>query len=174
MSLSTLVYVSLSTRKMTDADLSELLAICRHNNRKLEITGMLLYRDGFFIQALEGEETILDQLFSAIRGDRRHSDVLLIYREAIEERAFAEWSMGFRSLDRDMLETLEGYDGFLDHPPADFFSHHPGKVKSLLYSFRTRHPLTDIGPGSMDLSRVADFECSRSLSEASKTAELSS
>lgn len=151
MSLCTLVYVSLAARPMTDADLSDLLATCRKNNRKKEITGLLLYRDGFFMQALEGEETVIDELYTHIRNDQRHSDVLLICKEAIAERSFAEWSMGFKALDQSQLQSLEGFTDFLDHPNPFFFIRNPGKAQSLLYAFRTRHPLTDLGPCSMDL-----------------------
>ncbi len=152
MSLYCLVYISLAIRKMSDAELSELLATCRKNNRKLEVTGLLLYRDGFFIQALEGEKQVLDNLFDRIRCDQRHSDVLLIYREPIEERAFGEWSMGFKSFDYTLLHTLDGFSDFLSQPSPDFFVKNPGKAKSLLYTFRTRHPLANLGPGSMDVS----------------------
>ncbi len=154
MSLYSLVYISLAVRKMSDAELSALLATCRKNNRELEVTGLLLYRDGFFIQALEGEKSVLDTLFDTIRRDQRHSDVLLIYREPIEERYFGEWSMGFKSFDYGLLSSLEGFSDFLTQPSPDFFVKNPGKAKSLLYTFRTRHPLAALGPGSMDIRPV--------------------
>lgn len=163
MSLCSLVYVSLAVRKMTDTDLSELLATSRKNNAKQEITGLLLYRDGFFIQALEGEESVIDALFKKIRKDQRHSDVLLLFKEPIDERSFAEWSMGFKLFDSSLRGSLEDFSDFLTHPAPDFFARNPGKAKSLLYNFRTRHPLTDIGPGSMDASSAALFELSHGM-----------
>lgn len=158
MSLCTLVYVSLATRPMTDTDLSDLLATCRQKNRKHEVTGLLLYRDGFFMQALEGEETVIDELYEHILRDQRHSDVLLICKEAITERSFAEWSMGFQSLNRNLPKALEGFTDFLDHPDPHFFLRNSGKALSLLYTFRTRHPLTNLGPCSMELANPARIE----------------
>ncbi len=157
MSLHTLVYISLATKPMTDTDLTDLLASCRSKNRKLEVTGLLLYRDGFFMQALEGEENVLDTLFRTIKRDQRHSDVLLVYKEAVDERSFAEWSMGFKSFDRNLLMSLDGFDDFFTQPAPEFFLRHPGQAKSLLYTFRTRHPLTDLGPGSMDLPEMPAY-----------------
>jgi hypothetical protein len=40
---------------MSDKHLEAMLKKARNKNEKSAITGMLLYRDGFFIQALEGE-----------------------------------------------------------------------------------------------------------------------
>ncbi|AUZ89011.1 hypothetical protein CVO76_16195, partial [Arthrobacter agilis] len=45
-----IVYSSTATRPLNDADLSALLAISRRNNARAEVTGMLLYRGGRFLQ----------------------------------------------------------------------------------------------------------------------------
>jgi hypothetical protein len=55
MSLYCLVYVSIANQEMSDKHLEAMLKKARNKNEKSAITGMLLYRDGFFIQALEGE-----------------------------------------------------------------------------------------------------------------------
>ncbi len=144
MSLCTLVYVSLSTRQVSDADLTTLLESCRANNRKLDVTGMLLYRDGFYMQALEGEEQVIDELYGTIRRDLRHSDILLVYKETISERTFPEWSMGFNTLNASHVESLEGFNDFLKNPNLDFFANQPNKAKKLLNNFRTRHPFADL------------------------------
>ncbi|NJM34254.1 MAG: BLUF domain-containing protein, partial [Rhodomicrobium sp.] len=46
MSLITMVYVSAASENLTDEQLRELLAVCRRNNQRSHITGMLLYRNG--------------------------------------------------------------------------------------------------------------------------------
>ena len=51
-----LVYVSAATVPFTDAALAQLLNISRKNNVAAGITGMLVYRDGDFLQILEGGE----------------------------------------------------------------------------------------------------------------------
>jgi Sensors of blue-light using FAD. len=45
-----LVYVSSATRPFSREDLRVLLETCRKNNAELGVTGMLLYKDGNFMQ----------------------------------------------------------------------------------------------------------------------------
>jgi hypothetical protein len=61
MSLYCLVFTSVATRKLTDEDLKCLLAKSRQNNSTLNITGMLLYLDPYFMQILEGEELVIEK-----------------------------------------------------------------------------------------------------------------
>ncbi len=51
-----LVYVSSAVRPFSRVDLDDLLATSRANNARVGITGMLLYKDGNFMQVLEGDE----------------------------------------------------------------------------------------------------------------------
>ncbi len=136
MSLCALVYVSLATKEMSDQDLQILLKFARVKNERLGITGLLLYRDGFFMQALEGEEETVDALFARIRQDTRHREVLLVYKETIKARSFPDWSMGFNKMGTQDLEKLEGFNEFLTQPAPDFFTGQPAKAKALLHNFR--------------------------------------
>ncbi len=58
-----LIYVSSSTRAFSDADLVALLEQSQEKNARLDITGMLLYKDGNFMQVLEGPDDAVRQLF---------------------------------------------------------------------------------------------------------------
>jgi hypothetical protein len=136
MSLCSLAYVSLAVKSMPDDDLKTLLKYARQKNERLGVTGMLLYRDGFFMQALEGEEDTVDTLFERIRRDTRHRDVLQLYREPIRARSFADWTMGFNKVDDETLAGLEGFTDFLARPAPDFFHGRPAKAKALLDNFR--------------------------------------
>ncbi len=49
-----LVYVSSAVVPFTPAALVDLLATSHKNNSKSAVSGMLLYKDGNFMQALEG------------------------------------------------------------------------------------------------------------------------
>lgn len=55
MSTISLAYVSSAIHPMTNDALRDLLSSARKKNKGFDITGMLLYRDSFFIQVLEGE-----------------------------------------------------------------------------------------------------------------------
>jgi hypothetical protein len=61
MGLVSLVYVSVARELMSDEDLKAILEVARRKNAERNITGMLLYRSGYFIQALEGEEADVER-----------------------------------------------------------------------------------------------------------------
>lgn len=52
-----LVYVSSAVVPFSKAELLSLLTKSRENNSKVGLTGLLIYKDGSFMQVLEGEET---------------------------------------------------------------------------------------------------------------------
>lgn len=94
-----LIYISNAVAFLPAAELDQILAASRRNNGRAGITGMLVYMDGSFIQALEGEEDVLDPLVARIAEDPRHRDFVVIARYPIAERQFPDWSMGFRRCD---------------------------------------------------------------------------
>ncbi len=136
MTLITLVYVSVAqNRQMNNDELLRILKEARENNQKLNVTGMLLYRDGFFIQALEGEQDVVEDLYAHIAKDQRHKNIITVYQNEIKERLFTDWSMGFNRVEDKHLESIEGYNGLIN---AHFFADKPGRAVSLLESFRNR------------------------------------
>ena len=138
MSLVSLVYVSFASRKMPEEELKEILTKSRDNNEKRSITGMLLYRGGFFIQALEGKPDDVEAIYEKIKQDDRHRSLLVLYRNPIKERSFSDWSMGFRVIDDDALKSLDGFSDFLDKPlTVEFFDRNPDYATVLLNNFRS-------------------------------------
>ena len=117
-----LIYVS-SARKLMDKDaLLGILAKAREKNARLGITGMLLYKDGNFLQLLEGEESLVRDVYATIARDTRHFDSMIMMEEAVSERMFTEWSMGFHDLSDPALQSLPGFAPFrhlnFDHRSA--------------------------------------------------------
>jgi hypothetical protein len=95
-----LLYVSSTKRDFPSADLEVMLAKARAKNGALDVTGLLLYVDGGFLQILEGEKDVLADLYAKIAQDPRHWDAkVLLNCEA--QRNFGEWSMGFKALNND-------------------------------------------------------------------------
>jgi hypothetical protein len=138
MGLITLVYISYATDNLTDDQLKVILNTARTANQKLDVTGMLLYRDKFFIQALEGEEEVVDKLYAKISQDPRHRNILTVYKVPITERVFKDWKMGFNKLDDTAPEELDGYSDFLNKPSVSYFTQKPSRASILLESFRMR------------------------------------
>jgi len=107
-----MAYLSSASFPYSDDDLATLLMNSRANNGRAGVTGMLLYRDGQFMQVLEGPEEAVRERFSRISADPRHRDVHKLMETAITERQFPEWTMGYRAVTDTIAEAIPGYVDF--------------------------------------------------------------
>jgi hypothetical protein len=136
-SLFQIVYTSTTTDSFSKVDLVELLKGSVQRNTRAGITGLLLYQDGAFMQALEGEETAMIMLFSKIRRDPRHHHVIPLLHEPIEQRNFPSSAMAFQDLQTTELRKLPGYSEFLNTPlNGDLHEPNIPKCKQLLLIFK--------------------------------------
>ena len=137
MSLALLVYVSSATHLFAQDELVELLRVARGINAREEVTGLLLYQDGNFIQALEGPDEAVDCIYRKIQTDQRHHQVMTLVRGPIETRIFDGWAMGFRSADEMDDADRRSFSEFLTQPadgaPTEHQEH---RVQRLLKSFK--------------------------------------
>ncbi len=138
MTLISLVYVSVETRLMTAQDIEKILETARTFNPSKNITGMLLYRTGYFIQALEGESADVRPLYEKISSDPRHRSVLMVYSKPIGKRAFGDWSMGFKNLEGIDPSKLEGYTDFLTQPITPELIGDGSRAKTFLEIFKKK------------------------------------
>jgi hypothetical protein len=107
-----IVYISTAVKSLNHDDLSALLQQCRDSNRKLGITGILLYQQGTFMQMLEGDKQAVLDLYHRISRDPRHTAIHTVLEGDIEQRNFADWSMGFVNMDK--TGELPPYGDFVD------------------------------------------------------------
>jgi hypothetical protein len=117
--LRELVYQSRANNEMSTADLEELLRVARRNNQNADLTGLLLYHEGDFLQVLEGPADKVDEVFGVIRNDPRHYRVNTIVDRTVSARSFADWQMAYYEI-TDPLDSAEGVSKFLsgaDLPP---------------------------------------------------------
>ena len=128
------VYASAAGRDFETQELSELLEVARENNAKLGLTGMLLYAEGSFFQALEGQADVVDALYAKIERDPRHNQVTLIIREPIPKRNFDDWTMGFYKVSRKELAGMSGVNDFFGKDRTAL-SVDAGRAKKLLAAF---------------------------------------
>ena len=130
------IYTSAAT--MTNFRISELDALlekARINNANLGITGMLLYEDGSFFQVLEGGRTDVEALFEKIAKDKRHKNAKKVIFEPIEERAFAEWTMGYPRITFKELAEIPGLNDFFGQGTS-LREIGEGRAKALLAAFK--------------------------------------
>ena len=95
--LERLVYRSKATHKLGSLHLFNLLSLCRAKNRRLNITGHLLYTEEIFVQCIEGPPESIESLWQSLLRDERHHDIELLSRGPLSERRFGDWSMAFSS-----------------------------------------------------------------------------
>ncbi|WP_256489305.1 BLUF domain-containing protein [Pleionea sp. CnH1-48] len=110
-----LIYTSVANMKFDDKSLIRLLNIARSRNQGYGITGMLIYYNQEFIQLLEGPKTAVEQVFPLIRDDDKHRTINVVYEGDIQSRAFANWSMAFKSVNHINELVTDGYRD-ISHP----------------------------------------------------------
>ena len=59
------------------------------------MTGALLFTEGKFVQALEGDRDMVRATYDRIVGDPRHSGVEVLASQFGDRRRFKEWSMAY-------------------------------------------------------------------------------
>lgn len=91
--ISCLTYKSIATAVPSPADLHGLVGRARARNRSLNVTGMLLYEKGSFLQTLEGSPTQLDALWSSIKRDTRHGHIEVLSEHIAPARLFSNWDL---------------------------------------------------------------------------------
>jgi hypothetical protein len=111
-----LTYLSSATRLLTPGELTTMLVSWRPRNHERQLTGLLLYSSGNIIQTLEGPDDAVERTFATIEADPRHTGVIEVLREPLDERAFPDWSMGFNDISDADLDDVEGFNDFLRLP----------------------------------------------------------
>jgi len=89
------IYLSTATEPMTEEDIEQILATSRRNNTPAEITGLLVYHDGHFLQVIEGPKEAVTDCVARIKQDPRHDAIFRLSSGPAAQRAFADWRMGF-------------------------------------------------------------------------------
>jgi len=137
MELSHLIYCSAAVKRdFGQEELAELLASCRTKNAAADVTGMLLFQEGSFFQVLEGESTVLEDLFAKISRDPRHRRVTKLALEPIANRAFGAWSMGHPEVTCRQLATIPGLNDFFSSGNS-YLKLGEGRAKALLSAFKS-------------------------------------
>lgn len=118
-----ITFSSTANEEFSDAALAEICTAGRLVIPALGITGALLYRNGRFLQMLEGPEGAVRSLFAHIAADpRRAIDVAADHRTPT--RRFTTWSMGYRPRITGPSSQGEVFDNCCpgpgsSHDPAD-------------------------------------------------------
>jgi hypothetical protein len=108
--MNQLFYVSSARNDLSYEDILHIVEKAREYNSAQEITGVLLYKGGIFLQLLEGEKSALRKVFEEkIKPDAKHSNIIEIFDLPAKERLFQDWSMGFcemSEMDMKMINEI--------------------------------------------------------------------
>jgi hypothetical protein len=92
-----IIYSSEAATPMQTDDLQELLEHATRSNAAQGITGALIYADGTFLQILEGDKGLLQDLMARIRRDVRHESVVVLRESEVPTAIFGSWKMAYVS-----------------------------------------------------------------------------
>lgn len=138
--LQSLVYMSSATEPFDDDALEGVLEHARSRNTADGLTGLLVHRNGRFMQLLEGPYDAVMSTYQRILADDRHDEVRLFAEESIHTRRFPEWSMAYdRGSDGAGDAMPEGFSDFLTEGDQ---SADQSRSRELLRWFRN-HPMAD-------------------------------
>ncbi|HNP29314.1 MAG TPA: phosphate-starvation-inducible PsiE family protein [Nitrospirales bacterium] len=152
-----ITYLSSATRAMSQGDLEDILKTARENNARLGITGMLLYGNKTFIQILEGEEGVVDELVKTIKRDPRHTNVQIVKKKPIDQHEYADWSMGFKRVSGEDFEAVKGLEDFEEKNfNTTFLGSQASLVDSLMEHFR-KERIRKIGQEELSLDEEDRF-----------------
>jgi len=127
-----IVYMSTAIKAFSDIELKELLTQSQKNNTRDNITGMLLYGQGSFVQVIEGDDEKIKETYQRILNDDRHKGIIELAQGTLEKRNFPDWSMGFNTL--SPVEFAQ-FDSFIVSPNVNLFKYGTHPALTILKTF---------------------------------------
>lgn len=135
MPLLQIIYMS-SLVDNDETHIPSILESARRNNAQNQITGMLLYSNGTFMQVLEGVPELVKATFDAIRRDARHFNIFTLDELPVNQRHFASWSMGYHRVTGSDLRSQPELAALFEIKPHELSRRAaPGIAHSVLKSF---------------------------------------
>ncbi|QTN38304.1 BLUF domain-containing protein [Cryomorphaceae bacterium] len=92
--MKSIIYLSEESMDFNEEELKELSSSSEQRNKDRGITGFMSYKNGIFVQFLQGPDSAVDQLFNTINKDERHS-VKKSLELPFDEELFPAWGMRY-------------------------------------------------------------------------------
>lgn len=108
------IYTSTANCEISDADLKGIIDSAERNNQRNNITGLLTYYDGLFIQMLEGEQDDVEKTLRRIAQDPRHHQVMILFEGETSKRHFPDWKMAMQVVDESTFKNIQSYEPLKD------------------------------------------------------------
>ncbi|MGC6432298.1 MAG: BLUF domain-containing protein [Jejuia sp.] len=104
--LKTICYISNSTESDSIENIKKMYSKAKTNNAQNNISGILIYHKGNYLQVLEGTHKDVDETYNRISKDHRHKNLIKVINTDTEYRIFEEYNFGF-TIVRDSSEFKE-------------------------------------------------------------------
>ncbi len=112
--LKTICYVSSLNSSLKINDLNHLFKTTKSNNTCIGISGILIHKNGNFLQILEGEVEKVDTLYQNICLDNRHHSIIIIINTEICDRIFESYGTEFSIIESNrQIHKLKQYLNWL-------------------------------------------------------------
>ncbi len=98
MSIFQLFYVSTAISSFDPKEVYNILAKAHDFNPKNDLTGIMMFRGGTFLQLLEGPEENVRSLYNKITKDPRHRSCMILMERNTDNRLFSDWSMAYQEI----------------------------------------------------------------------------
>ena len=106
-----LIYASTAAENVGMTEFKGILQQSQANNNRRDLTGVLAFNSKIFLQGLEGSREEVNALYTRLLRDTRHHTVAVLEYAEIEEREWAQWSMGFAAASADNRALFLKYSG---------------------------------------------------------------
>ena len=103
-----IIYTSEAAPGLNSEEVFRIVEQSAYNNPGRDITGFLIFRDGRFLQLIEGPLNKLEELLEALRGDPRHHSLKVVDQRPVADRSFGRWRMRRVGEAQPALDELEG------------------------------------------------------------------
>lgn len=112
--LNALVYVSSAVGVLSNEKIEHLLNRARERNLEHDITGLLLFIGGNFMQYIEGSAEKIGLIYQIIKADPMHKGLIELMHRPIQSRDFSDWSMAYCTKNRVLAADHSNGQSILD------------------------------------------------------------
>lgn len=138
-----LLYRSRASGRPDGNTLREILEVSRRNNIRDLITGFLIYRDGFYMQLLEGPQKKVRECVDRIKSDPRNSELIVLGEVHSSNRMMPDWEMAYVRPERVGVSS-ESYVDLFDLGATDEIFRDKQALETMLRLFsRKAEKLSD-------------------------------
>lgn len=106
-----LIYSSIASEEVNFDIVGEILTHAVKRNKDKHITGMMVYDGHSFLQCIEGDEVVINELWEKLNTDPRHHSLHISGEEYDEKRLFSNWNMGYMNNSHEIQEMIRKVTG---------------------------------------------------------------